>query len=255
MDNTTGDKLQKVLAALGVASRRISEQMIKDGRVWVNDEVAHIGMRVVPQDEIVVDGKRLKHSTEHATAVLIYHKPVGQICTRDDPEGRDTVFDALPRCPNGRWVSIGRLDINTSGLLIFTNDGDLAHRLMHPRFTVQREYAIRTLGEVTQEIARKLTHGLKLEDGFCRFEHLFIDKKQSAGVNFWCKAVLMEGRCRIVRRMFDAVGLAVSRLVRVRFGPIMLPERLGRGRYQLLSPAAIAELREWIQTEDESVKS
>lgn len=238
-----GLKLQKVLAMYGVASRRGAEEMIKEGRVDVNGIPAHIGMRVDESDKISIDGKPLiKPDEAQAPYFLIYHKPIGEVCTRSDPEGRPTVFDKLPKCPAGRWVCVGRLDINTTGLLLFTNSGDLANRLMHPRYKMQREYAIRTLGHVTAEISKKLTTGVKLEDGWARMEHIVVPERTNEGVNSWCTAVLVEGRTRIVRRLFEAVGLTVSRLVRVRFGPITLPERLGRGRYQMLPPGKVHEL-------------
>jgi 23S rRNA pseudouridine2605 synthase len=251
---TQGLKLQKVLATHGVASRRVAEEMIKDGHISVNGVVAHIGMRVKDSDKITVDGKPLVKPEEgQIPCFLIYHKPIGEICTRSDPEGRPTVFDQLPKCPSGRWVCVGRLDINTTGLLLFTNSGDLANRFMHPRYKVQREYAIRTLGHVTADLTKRLTKGVKLEDGWARFEHIVVPQRATDGANSWCTAVLVEGRTRVVRRLFEAVGLTVSRLVRVRFGPITLPERLGRGRSQTLSPAKVAELMHLLEEESEEV--
>ena len=238
-----GLKLQKVLATYGIASRRAAEEMIKEGRVTVNSKPAHIGMRVKDSDLIKVDGRALmKPEQDDTPSFLIYHKPIGQVCTRSDPEGRPTVFDDLPKCPSGRWVCVGRLDINTTGLLLFTNSGDLAERLMHPRYKMEREYAIRTLGHVTPEICEKLTSGVMLDDGLARFEHIVVTERTNDGANSWCTAVLVEGRTRVVRRLFEAVNLMVSRLMRVRFGPITLPERLGRGRSRMLSPEKTQEL-------------
>jgi len=248
---TQGLKLQKVLAMYGVASRRAAEEMIKEGRIDVNGIPAHIGMRVEESDKITIDGKPLRKPEEGQTPYfLIYHKPIGQICTRNDPERRPTVFENLPKCPSGRWVCVGRLDINTTGLLLFTNSGDLANRLMHPSYNMEREYAIRTLGHVTPEICKRLTKGVKLDDGWARFEHIVVTPRTSDGANSWCTAVLMEGRTRVVRRLFEAVGLTVSRLVRVRFGPITLPERLGRGRYQMLPPGKVAELMDLLEQKE-----
>jgi 23S rRNA pseudouridine2605 synthase len=248
-------KLQKVLAMHGIASRRTAEEIIKEGRITVNGKPAHIGMRVKDSDAIHIDGKVLVKSVDqHEPCFLIYHKPIGQVCTRHDPEGRPTVFDELPKCPSGRWVCVGRLDINTTGLLLFTNSGDLADRLMHPRYKMEREYAIRTLGRVTPEICKRLTQGIMLEDGLARFEHIVVTERDHEGANSWCTAVLVEGRTRVVRRLFEAVDLMVSRLVRVRFGPITLPERLGRGRSRILPADKTKELVELLkQTDDDDL--
>lgn len=249
---TDGLKLQKVLAMHGVASRRAAEEMIKEGRIEVNGAVAHIGMRVYESDRISIDGDPLlKNEENQMPYFMVYHKPLGEVCTRSDPEGRPTVFDNLPDCPSGRWVCVGRLDINTTGLLLFTNSGDLANRLMHPRYKMQREYAIRTLGHVTPEISKRLTTGVKLEDGWARLEHIVVPEKTTDGINSWCTAVLVEGRTRVVRRLFEAVGLTVSRLVRVRFGPITLPERLGRGRTQMLTAGKVHELMNMLEQASE----
>ena len=226
------EKLQKVLARAGLGSRRQAEEWIKEGRVTVNDKVAHLGERVELDAQITVDGKLL-HSSKVSPRqqVLIYHKPLGEICTRSDPEGRPTVFDSLPSV-QGRWISVGRLDINTSGLLLFSNDGELANRLMHPKAQIEREYAARVLGKVSDEIAERLTHGIKLEDGLGRFEHI-VDAG-GEGANHWYHLVVMEGRNRFVRRMFEACDLAVNRLIRVRYGPLVLPRGLRQGKFQEL---------------------
>lgn len=240
------ERLQKVLASRGVASRRAVEQMIKDGRIRVNNEVAQLGVRVNEHDKIYIDGRVFSlKKTQSKTRVLLYHKPEGEICSRQDPEHERTVYDRLPRLQNARWLSIGRLDLNTSGLLLFTNDGDLANLMMHPSSTIEREYAIRVLGEVTNDLAQKLTEGIELDDGLARFEHIV--SVGGDGVNKWYHAVVMEGRNRVVRRLFDAVGLKVSRLSRVRFGPIVLPRSVRPGKYQEFSADEITELLTWLQ--------
>jgi len=218
-----GEKLQKVLARMGVGSRRDVEAWIEEGRVKVNGAVASLGQRVGDHDAIAVDDRLLKREKieEHVRRVLIYNKPEGEVCTRDDPEGRPTVFDRLPRLRSGRWINIGRLDINTTGLLLFTTDGELANRLMHPSYEMDREYAVRVRGEVDDEMIERLKAGVVLEDGPARFT----DIKQAPGgegFNHWYHCVVMEGRNREVRRLWESQGLVVSRLKRVRFGPVCL---------------------------------
>jgi 23S rRNA pseudouridine2605 synthase len=235
------EKLQKVLADAGVGSRRDMEDLIVSGRVSVNGEPAHIGQRVAPNDLVRVNGKPLpprRAASGRPPRVLLYHKPAGEICTQDDPEGRPTVFDKLPRISGGRWVSVGRLDFNTEGLLIFSSSGELANRLMHPRYEVEREYAVRTLGELDAGQRQKLLDGITLDDGPARFKTL--EDAGGSGVNHWYRATIGEGRNREVRRMFEAVGLEVSRLIRIRYGAVQLPRGLARGRYQELSG-------EWVQ--------
>ncbi|VXC62533.1 Ribosomal large subunit pseudouridine synthase B [Pseudomonas sp. 8Z] len=228
-----GEKLQKVLARMGLGSRREIETWIGEGRVKVNGAVASLGQRVEISDAIVLDGRLLKRE-EVATSVrrvLIYNKPDGEICTRDDPEGRPTVFDRLPRPREGRWINIGRLDINTTGLLLFTTDGELANRLMHPSYQMDREYAVRVRGEVTEEMLENLKRGVMLEDGPAKFT----DIKQAPGgegFNHWYHCVVMEGRNREVRRLWESQGLVVSRLKRVRFGPVFLTSDLTMGRWR-----------------------
>lgn len=236
------EKLQKVLARAGLASRRQAEEWIREGRVKVNGQVATIGDRVEANVQISIDNKLLRiEKTTPQVRVLIYHKPVGEICTRSDPEGRKTVFDALPKV-QGRWISVGRLDINTSGLLLFCNDGELANQLMHPKTQIEREYAARVLGELSHDNAKRLTEGLNLEDGPGRFEHI-IDAG-GEGVNHWYHLVTMEGRNRFVRRMFEACGLTVNRLIRVRFGPLKLPRHLKQGMHSELEDQELEELLE-----------
>jgi 23S rRNA pseudouridine2605 synthase len=235
------EKLQKVLADAGVGSRRDMEDLIVSGRVSVNGEPAHIGQRVAPTDLVRVNGKPLpvrRAASGRPPRVLLYHKPAGEICTQNDPEGRPTVFDKLPRVSGGRWVSVGRLDFNTEGLLVFTTSGELANRLMHPRYEVEREYAVRTLGELDAERRQKLLDGIALDDGPAQFKTL--EDAGGTGANHWYRVTIGEGRNREVRRMFEAVGLEVSRLIRIRYGAVQLPRGLARGRYQELSG-------EWVQ--------
>src|SRR5690606_37795759 len=231
-----GEKLQKVLARIGLASRRDVENWIAAGRVKVNGAVAVLGQRVDSHDAIAVDGRLLKReeTAEVVRRVLIYNKPDGEICTRDDPEGRPTVFDRLPRPKDGRWINIGRLDINTTGLLLFTTDGELANRLMHPSYEMDREYAVRVRGEVTEEILERLKNGVMLEDGPARFTDI---KEASGGdgLNHWYHCVVMEGRNREVRRLWESQGLVVSRLKRVRFGPVFLTSELSMGRWRAMT--------------------
>jgi 23S rRNA pseudouridine2605 synthase len=221
-------KLQKVLAQSGLGSRRDLEQMIVDGRVSVNDEPAHVGQRVSWGDRVAIDGKPVKvRIAPLPTRVLAYHKPVGEVVTLDDPEGRPTVFRKLPRLVHGKWQSVGRLDINTEGLLLFTTSGELANRLMHPRFGVEREYAVRVLGTLSEEAREKLMAGVPIEGQMASF--LRIEDGGGEGVNRWYRVVIAEGRNREVRKLFDSVGLAVSRLIRIRYGAIVLPRGLKRG--------------------------
>ncbi|XLY89992.1 23S rRNA pseudouridine(2605) synthase RluB [Ectopseudomonas mendocina] len=228
-----GEKLQKVLARLGLASRREIETWISEGRVKVNGAAATLGQRVDANDAIALDGRLLKREeiTGSVRRVLIYNKPDGEICTRDDPEGRPTVFDRLPRPKEGRWINIGRLDINTTGLLLFTTDGELANRLMHPSYQMDREYAVRVRGEVTEEMLENLKTGVMLEDGPAKFTDIK-EAPGGEGFNHWYHCVVMEGRNREVRRLWESQGLVVSRLKRVRFGPVFLTSELTMGRWR-----------------------
>jgi 23S rRNA pseudouridine2605 synthase len=221
-------KLQKVLAQSGVGSRRDIEQMIEDGRISVNGEVAHIGQRVSFGDKIAVSGKQIRVRIQPPPArILAYHKPTGEVVTHEDPQNRPTVFRRLPRLQHGKWQSVGRLDLNTEGLLLFTNSGDLANQLMHPRFGVEREYAVRVLGSLTPDTRAQLLAGVEIEGQQASFKS--IDEGGGEGANRWYRVVITEGRNREVRRLFDAVGLTVSRLIRVRYGSIVLPHGLKRG--------------------------
>ena len=224
---STTFKLQKLLAQKGLGSRREMEELIATGKVMLNGKTAMLGDRAGAGD-IVRIGKRVIriHAEEELPKVLLYHKPEGEIVSRNDPEGRPSVFDKLPYLRSSKWIAIGRLDFNTSGLLIFTNDGTLANRLMHPRFEVEREYAVRILGELNEEQMKQLTTGVTLDDGQAAFTYLTYEGGESA--NHWYRVILKEGKNREVRRMFEAVGHTVSRLMRVRFGPINLPPRIKR---------------------------
>lgn len=233
-------KLHKVLADAGIGSRREMEELIIAGRVSVNGEPAHIGQRVGPNDVVRVNGKQIDRRTRRTPRVILYHKPAGEIVTHEDPGGRPTVFGRLPKVKNGKWVSVGRLDLNTEGLLIFTTSGDLANRLMHPRYGIEREYAVRILGELTEEQRHALLHGVELEDGIAAFGSL--EYLGGEGANRWYRVTLKEGRNREVRRMFEAMGITVSRLIRTRFGDITLPRNLRRGRWEELDSALVTAL-------------
>jgi 23S rRNA pseudouridine2605 synthase len=226
-------KLHKVLAEAGLGSRRDMEELIIAGRVSVNGEPAHIGQRILPTDAVRINGKLIQRKLSNKPPrVLVYHKPAGEIVSHDDPEGRPSVFDRLPTMKTGKWLAVGRLDFNTEGLLLFTTSGDLANRLMHPRYNIEREYAVRTLGELEEGMRQKLLAGVELDDGTAAFGK--IQDGGGEGVNRWYRVVIGEGRNREVRRMFEAVGLTVSRLIRTRYGLMTLPSGLKRGRWEEL---------------------
>ncbi|MFA7270470.1 MAG: pseudouridine synthase [Sterolibacterium sp.] len=236
-------KLQKALADAGFGSRRELEEWISAGRVSVNGQPAHIGQRIGKMDKVRVNGKlvHLRFAAERRQRVLLYHKPEGEIVSRDDPQGRPSVFDKLPKMRGGRWIAVGRLDFNSCGLLVLTNDGALAERLMHPRSGIEREYAVRVVGELSQQNKQQLTEGVELEDGLAHFGRLLDGGGE--GTNRWYRITISEGRNREVRRMFEAVGVTVSRLMRVRYGPILMPPRLKRGMVLELEPAEVAALQ------------
>lgn len=238
------ERLHKVLAGAGLGSRRDMEQLIMDGRVSINGQPAQVGDKVKPGDVVKVNGKpvRLSWKTQ-APRVLIYHKPEGEIVSRDDPEGRPSVFDSLPPIRGGRWITVGRLDFNTEGLLIFTTDGELANRLSHPRYEVEREYAVRLLGSLDAEKMESLLKGVELEDGVAKVESIV--PAGGEGVNQWYHLIIREGRNREVRRLMEHLGLTVSRLIRVRFGPIAMPPRLKRGMKEELAEEEVAALLRW----------
>ncbi|MCL4119863.1 UNVERIFIED_CONTAM: hypothetical protein GTU68_020494 [Idotea baltica] len=238
------ERIQKVLARAGYGSRRQIEVQIKAGQVTVNGEVAKLGDQVAVGDNLRLDGKALsaKRLWQQPQQVLLYNKPVGEVCTRRDPEGRRTIFESLPTPEQGRWVSVGRLDINTSGLIILTTDGELANRLMHPSNEMDREYAVRVLGVVTPEVMQTLRDGVELEDGKAKFND--IQESGGEGANHWYHVVIQEGRNREVRRLWESQGVQVSRLMRVRYGPIIIPSQLKMGRWMLLGGEDLAALYE-----------
>ena len=239
-----GQRLQKVLANAGMGSRREIEGWISAGRVMVNNQLAQLGLRVIPTDQIKVDGRPVANRRLEAPEreVLVYNKPEGELVTRKDPEGRRTVFERLPKLDHGRWIPVGRLDLNSSGLLLLTTDGELANRLMHPSQQVEREYAVRVMGEVTEDQLKQLTHGVELEDGPARFEEIV--ESGGEGINRWFHVVIMEGRQREVRRMWEAVGATVNRLKRVRYGSVFLESALKVGRWRHLTDDEINQLLE-----------
>lgn len=238
------EKLHKMLAAAGLGSRREMEELIASGAASINGKPAQVGDRVKPADVVRVHG-RVVHLPWQRTLprVLMYHKPEGEIVSRDDPEGRPSVFDRLPRLKGQRWISVGRLDFNTEGLLVFTTHGELANRLSHPRYEVEREYAVRILGELSPEQTERLLSGIELDDGVARVDSIV--PAGGEGANQWYRLVLKEGRNREVRRLFEALGLTVSRLIRVRFGPIVMPPRLKRGMLHDLSDEEVQQLLDW----------
>ncbi|RUO60553.1 23S rRNA pseudouridine(2605) synthase RluB [Pseudidiomarina insulisalsae] len=241
------EKLQKVLARSGHGSRRELEAMIAAGRVSVNGQIASLGERIDADAKVRIDGHEvtIKPPEDVVCRVLMYHKPEGELCTRKDPEGRPTVYDRLPRVQGARWVAVGRLDVNTSGLLLFTTDGELANRLMHPGHQIEREYAVRVFGEVTDAMIRKLSKGVQLEDGPAAFKEI---KRTGGGegMNQWFRVVLTEGRNREVRRLWESQGVTVSRLMRVRYGSIRLEQGLPQSGWGELPLEQINYLRELV---------
>ncbi|MEX1200316.1 MAG: pseudouridine synthase [Methylophaga sp.] len=238
------ERIQKVLARAGYGSRRQLETWIQEGKVTVNGEVASLGDQIKEGDTIKLDGKPCspKRVWQQPQQVLLYHKPVGEVCTRNDPEGRRTIFQSLPAPEQGRWVSVGRLDLNTSGLIILTTDGELANQLMHPSSEMDREYAVRVLGEVTPEMMQQLRDGVMLEDGEAKFTD--IQESGGEGANHWYHVVIQEGRNREVRRLWEAIGVQVSRLMRLRYGPVIMPNKLKPGRWMALEGKDLDNLYE-----------
>jgi len=250
-DAKTPERIQKVLARMGLGSRREIESWIKAGRIMVNGKLAKLGGVITTEDRVQLDKKQIKfpRKTDSRPRVIAYHKPAGEICTRKDTEGRTTVFNNLPRLKGSRWVSIGRLDINTYGLLLFTNDGDLANRLMHPSSGIDREYAVRVVGKVDEDMLKRLQQGVELEDGPAHFSDI-VDSG-GEGANHWYHVTLMEGRNHEVKRLWESQGITVSRLIGVRFGPILLPRNSRTGTARELDDKELNALYEWLDIKPE----
>ena len=234
------ERLQKALARAGAGSRRQIESWIREGRITVNGQVANIGDSIAGHERVTIDGKLVHWPAAIPVRVIAYHKPVGELCSRVDPQGRPTIFARLPAVRAGRWVQIGRLDINTSGLLLLTTDGTLANRCMHPSSALEREYAARVMGAVDDSVLRRLTSGVELEDGLAAFTR--IEARGGPGANQWFNVVLTEGRKNEVRRLWASQGIQVSRLIRIRFGPIRLPRDLRPGHWQELGDSQIDKI-------------
>ncbi len=240
-ESSSSERLQKLLAAAGIGSRREVESWIEQGRIKVNDRPVKLGDKATITDDIRFDGKRVPLHRASTTRVLAYNKPAGEVTTRRDEQGRRTVFDALPKIHSARWIAVGRLDLNTSGLLLFTNDGELANRLMHPSGEIVREYSVRILGQPTEEQLKRLLQGVELEDGAARFDSIRLGG--GSGANRWYHVSLKEGRNREVRRLWESQGLAVSRLTRTAFGPVKLERGLRLGCYRELDKRELIALR------------
>ena len=236
------EKIQKVLANAGLGSRRQIEEWLRQGRISINGAVAKLGDRITNDAKVRVDGRDVKliKSSSQKSRVILYHKPEGEICSRSDPEGRPTIFDHLPMLRNSRWISVGRLDFNTSGVLLLTNNGELANRLMHPSSEIEREYAVRIQGEVTPDMLKTMKNGVRLEDGPAHFEKI-VDAG-GEGSNHWYHVMVKEGRNRLVRRLWESQDVTVSRLIRIRFGDVTLPRMLRRGKWIELTQDEIARL-------------
>lgn len=247
MIESMAERLQKLLARAGYGSRREIETWISDGRLTINGETASVGVQADTTDTITLDGKPLGlHAiAEFKPRALLYHKPVGEICSRSDPEGRKSVMEKIPKMQRGRWVMVGRLDINTSGLLLFVNDGELANRLMHPSYEIQRRYAVRILGETDDNMLQRLRDGVQLDDGDAAFEEIY--DAGGEGANHWYHVTLREGRKREVRRLWESQGVKVSRLIRISYANIELPPRLPLGKWVELSPSELKALYETVK--------
>lgn len=246
------DRIQKVLANAGLGSRRKIEQQIRDGLITINGKPAQLGQQIETNDRVAINNKpiRLHHRKEKKCKVMGYYKPAGEVCTRKDEKDRPTVFNKLPRIRNGRWINIGRLDLNTTGLLLFTNDGELANNLMHPSNEIEREYAVRVLGKAEPEQLQAMRDGVELEDGLAKFTDI-VDSG-GEGVNHWYHVVIMEGRNREVRRLWESQGITVSRLMRTRYGPYIMPRRKRPGQHWRLDEADIKALQDAVKTGNET---
>ncbi len=256
MNQPTGEKLQKILARAGFGSRRSVEALIAEGQVKINGRVAQLGDRATAADKIKVRDNLVKQTRleQQPTQVILYNKPEGKVCTRKDEKGRDTIYNQLPRIHNGRWISIGRLDLNTSGLLILTNNGELANRMMHPSYEMEREYTVRVFGEVSDEIIKQVTKGVQLDDGMAKFNRVIKMQGMDEGesINNWYRVIIKEGRYREVRRIWEAVGVQVSRLHRVRYGEFSLPRNLRKGKTQELTWRQINQLLKSVGLREEA---
>lgn len=245
IDPTEGVRISKALAMSGAGGRRQCDVLVEEGKVIVNGQIATLGQKITPKDRVQISGKPIIIKWQDRLArIIVYHKPEGEIISRSDPKGRQTVFDKVPPLKNKRFISIGRLDFNTSGLLIFTTSGELANHFTHPRYEIEREYSVRIYGdELTPEQMKQLKDGIKLEDGMANFANIMKQADQGQdSKNYWYKIILLEGRNREVRRMFEHFGLTVSRLIRTRFGPVSLPPRLKRGQYYELNEIEVAQI-------------
>ncbi|WP_178862411.1 23S rRNA pseudouridine(2605) synthase RluB [Thiomicrorhabdus cannonii] len=254
METIPGEKLQKILARAGFGSRRAVETLISEGKVKVNGRVAQLGERATENDLIKVNDQPVKATrlAKQPTQVILYNKPEGLVCSRKDEKGRETIFDQLPRIINSRWVSIGRLDINTSGLLILTNNGELANRLMHPSYEVEREYLVRVFGEVPDSIIKQLKEGIMLEDGPAKFDKISRLPGEEGTMNSWFRVVIKEGRNREVRRMWESQGVQVNRLQRIRYGEFQLPRNLRKGKTESLTWKQINQLLKRVDLPEEA---
>ncbi|MEA1988359.1 MAG: pseudouridine synthase [Pseudomonadota bacterium] len=256
MNQPTDEKLQKILARAGFGSRRSVETLITEGLVKVNGRTAKLGDRATAADKIKVKDQAVKESRlqKQPTQVILYNKPEGRVCTRNDDKGRETIFQQLPRIINGRWISIGRLDLNTSGLLILTNNGELANRMMHPSYEVEREYTVRVFGEVSDEALKQVVKGVQLDDGPARFNKVtkMQTSLESESINKWYKVTIKEGRYREVRRIWEAVGVQVSRLHRVRYGQFSIPRNLRKGKTEELTWKQINQLLKSVDLKEEA---
>lgn len=242
------EKIQKVLANAGLASRRHIENWLREERISVNGQIAKLGDRITTNDKVRVDGREIKliKSESKKTRVLLYHKPEGEICSRSDPENRPTIFDHLPLLRNGRWISVGRLDFNTSGVLLLTNDGELAHQLMHPSKEIEREYAVRIQGQVSPHMIQTLKKGVLIDNEPAHFDS--ITDAGGEGTNHWYHVLVKEGRNRIVRKLWESQGVKISRLTRIRFGIVLLPRMLRRGKWMELEKDTIEALKKSVST-------
>ncbi len=236
------ERIQKLLAQAGVGSRRQVEKWISEGTIHVNGEVAKLGDKITTRDIVKLRGRpvKLANKLQVNTQVLIYHKPIGEIVSKRDPEGRPSVFKRLPRLKVGRWIAVGRLDLNTQGLIMFTNDGELANKLMHPSQELEREYAVRVMGVIKKDMIERLVNGVELDDGKARFED--VHESGGEGINRWFHVVVTEGRNRVVRRLWESQGCKVSRLIRVRYGSVFLPPGLPTGHHQILDKKELEAL-------------